>query len=348
MRILVVGDAYVPVDVFRRELDRLVGNHRIEYAQLDMSVSGVGDSESDRRIREYAGSPGQVIDRLDGHQVLVVHGAAVTEAVLDASPELRLVCCARGGPVNIDVEAASRRGIPVVTTPGKNAESVADLTIGFAVLLARGVVRAANYLAAGGRVGESAFEGAEWLGSDLGGHTLGLVGYGHVGRRVAPRARAFGMDVTVYDPYVDADEIRADGLDPVAFDDLLHRSQFVSLHARQTTENRDLFGREQFARMRRGAYFINTARETLVDEEALLAALESGHLAGAALDVIRPRSDGEPSPLLARIDVVVTPHIGGATHETLARGAHMLAEEIERFAAGEQLHTVINREALGE
>ena len=347
MRILVVGDVYVPVDVFRRELDRLAGNHRIDYAQLDMSVQDVGDSESDRRIREYAGSPGQVIDRLDGHDVLVVHGAAVTDAVLDASPPLRLVCCARGGPVNVDLQAASRRGIPVVTTPGKNAESVADLTIGFAVLLARGVMRAAGYLAAGGRVGDSAFEGAEWLGHDLGGHTLGLVGYGHVGRRVAPRARAFGMHVVVHDPYVDAEEIRADGLEPATFDDLLSGSRFVSLHARQTPENRDLFGREQFAQMRPGAFFINTARETLVDEDALLAALESGHLAGAALDVIRPRPDGDPSPLLARKDVVVTPHIGGATHETLARGAHMLAEEIERFAAGEELQTVINPEALG-
>ncbi len=345
MKLLVVGDSYMPVEVFRRAFDRLDGDHRFEYLQLDMERTRVGGSDSERRIREYAGSPEQIIERLTDHDGLVVHGGAVTDEVLDATP-LRLVCCARGGPVNIDVEAATERRIPVVTTPGKNAEAVADLTIAFLVILAGGVVRAAGFLAGGGRVGESTFEGAEWFGHDLGGHLLGLVGYGQVGRRVALRALAMGMEVASFDPNVDDDAMAADGVRPAGFAELLEEARFVSLHARQPASDSDLFGEPEFARMPGGSFFVNTARETLVDEEALFAALSAGHLAGAALDVLRPRPPGEINPLLGLPNVVATPHIGGATFETLDRGATMVAEEIERFEAGGWLLNVINPQVL--
>jgi D-3-phosphoglycerate dehydrogenase / 2-oxoglutarate reductase len=342
VKVLVVGDSYMPAEVFRRAFERLGDDHSFEYLQLDMARTDVGGSGSEQRIREYAGSPTQIIERLSDHDALVVHGGAVTDAVLDAAPGLRLVCCARGGPVNIDVEAASARRIPVVTTPGKNAEAVADLTIAFLVILARGVMRAAGFLAGGGRVGESTFEGAEWFGSDLGGHLLGLVGYGQVGRRVAKRALAMGMEVASFDPYVEREAMTRDGVRAVDFDELLGGSHFVSLHARQPAGGADLFGEPEFSRMRPGSFFVNTARETLVDEAALFAALSSGHLAGAALDVLRPRPDGEVNPLLGLAGVVATPHIGGATFETLDRGALMVAEEIERFEAGAELLNVIN------
>jgi D-3-phosphoglycerate dehydrogenase len=138
----------------------------------------------------------------------------------------------------------------------------------------------------------------------------------------------------------------ADGVRPAEFGELLTEARFVSLHARQPASGPDLFGEPEFARMRHGSFFINTARETLVDEEALLAALSSGHLAGAALDVLRPRAAGEVNPLLGLANVVATPHIGGATFETLDRGAAMVAEEIERFAAGSALVNVINPNVL--
>ena len=346
MKLLVVGDSYMPVEVFRRAFERLGDDHDFDYFQLDMRQTDIGDSDSERRISEFAGSPRQISERLSDHDALVVHGGAVTDAVLDAAPGLRLVCCARGGPVNIDVEAATERGIPVATTPGKNAEAVADLTIAFLVILARGVMRAAGFLSGGGRVGESTFEGAEWFGHDLGGHLLGLIGYGQVGRRVALRALAMGMAVASFDPFVAPAAMAADGVRAVSFGELLAEARFVSLHARQPATGPDLFGEAEFARMRAGSFFVNTARETLVDEEALFAALSSGHLAGAALDVLRPRAAGEVNPLLGLASVVATPHIGGATFETLDRGATMVAEEIERFAAGSALVNVINPAVL--
>jgi D-3-phosphoglycerate dehydrogenase len=340
MRILAVGDSYLPTAVFEQAFEDLAEEHDIDYVQLDETSELVPTTGSERRIREFAGSPDQLVEHMGGVEVLVVHGAPVTDEVL-AAHSLRLVCCARGGPVNVDLEAASARGIPVTTTPGKNAEAVADQTLAFLVMLARRLPKAQRFLLEGNRVGESAFEGAEFIGHDLRGHVLGLVGYGHVGRRVARRALAFGMDVLVYDPYLQLEGEEAVEQVP-SLDTLIRRADFVSLHARATPENENLFGTAQFNAMRPGSYFVNTAREALVDEDALDAALASGHVAGAALDVVRTRPDPGPHPLLRHENVVLTPHVGGATHETLLTGASMLADEIRRLAAGDRLVNVVN------
>jgi D-3-phosphoglycerate dehydrogenase len=346
MKILVVGDSFVPVPVFERGLAGLRAEHRLDYLQLDESEELAPKSTSERSIREYLGTPAQLAARIGDAEILIVHGAPVTDEVLAAAPALKLICCARGGPVNVDVGAASTRQIPVVNTPGKNAESVADQAIAFMVMLARGFPKAQRFLIDGGVLGESAYEGARFMGHDLGGHVLGLVGFGNVGSRVQRRAVAFGMRVVVYDPYVRVDGELASTDQVATLEDLLATSDFVSLHVRATAETANLFGPSQFAAMKPGSYFLNTARESLVDEEALDAALASGHLAGAALDVVRPRAEGGPHPLLRHDNVVITPHIGGATHETLLRGVTMVAEEVKRFAAGEPPRAVVNRAAV--
>jgi D-3-phosphoglycerate dehydrogenase len=343
MRILVAGDSYMGADYFRRGLEPLERQHEIVFIEIGEGKSFVPVTASELALRETIGAPGDLLRYMDGVDVLVVHGAPVTEEVLRASESLQLVCCARGGPVNIDVDAASSRGIPVVTTPGKNAEAVADQTIAFMVMLARGFGRAQRFLLDGGTVGGSAFEGRDFMGDELGGQGLGLVGYGHVGRRVAARADAFGMETVVYDPFVDG----GNGVVQVtALEELLVRSRFVSLHTRATPQNVDFFGTREFATMQRGAFFINTARETLVDEQALDRALDSGQLGGAALDVLRPHSGNGPHPILRHRNIVVTPHIGGATEQTLQRGAAMISREIQRFTQREQLTNVANGEAV--
>ena len=168
---------------------------------------------------------------------------------------------------------STERGLPLVAAPGRNAEAVADLTLAFLVMLARGVPNAQRFLDGGGRLKDN-WEGARFIGSDLRGHALGLVGFGNVGHRVALRARAFGMRVLAYDPYVRA---APDGVERVSdLDELLALADFVSLHARATSENANLFDAARFARMKPGAFFVNTARESLVDEAALDVALASG------------------------------------------------------------------------
>jgi D-3-phosphoglycerate dehydrogenase len=322
----------MPTRYFREAFAGLAQSHEVRYADADETSPYEPETPSERKLSEYLGSPRSLAAELDGIEVLAVQGAPVTAEVLAAGAGLRLVGCARGGPLNIDLDALSARGLPLVNTPGKNSEAVADLTLAFLVMLARGVPRAVRFLQEGRQVRDN-WEGARFMGSDLREHTLGLVGYGQVGQRVAERAQAFGMSVLVYDPYV-----QADGHEQVQLlDELLRRSDFVSLHARATPATERMIDAHALAAMRQGTVLVNTARESLIDEDALDAALSSGHLGGAGLDVFDVPPAGEPSRLLRHENVVLTPHIGGATRETLKQGAEMLAAEIARFAAGEPL-----------
>lgn len=346
MKILVAGDWYCPSAALKRAFSNLASQYEVTFADIAAAPDWKPKTSSELRLKEYLGSPEQLAASLVDHDILVVHGAPVTDAVLSASPNLKLVCVTRGGPVNVDVKAATERGIPIVTSPGKNADAVADLTIAFMIMIARRLPEAMRYVEAGHDFGRDNFEGAKWFGHDLGGHVLGLVGYGQVGRRVARRALAFGMTVHVYDPLLNPEAIRAPDIEPVDLDTLLATADFVSLHARVTAQNRGMIGWKEFAQMKPGAYFINTAREILVDEDALYAALASGRLAGAAFDVTRPPEQGQRHRLLAFPNVVIVAHIGGSTYETLTHGGEMAAAEIERFLRNEPLINVANSEVL--
>jgi D-3-phosphoglycerate dehydrogenase / 2-oxoglutarate reductase len=344
LRILAVGDSYMPPRYFSEAFADLARFHDVELMQIDAGRAFEPSTPSERKLREYQGSPAELAECMPGIEVLVVQGAPVTDQVLDASAQLRLVCCARGGPVNVDVDAVSARRLPLVTTPGKNAEAVADLTLAFLVMMARRLPQAQRFLAEGHRVHDN-WEGARFIGNDLRRHVLGIVGYGEIGRRVAHRALSFGMSVLAYDPYVTlprgSDVVMVD-----TFDELLGTSDFVSLHARATPENANLIDAAALASIKRGACLVNTARETLVDEDALDAALRSGQLGGAALDVVRPSAGDGVHRLLRHDNVVITPHVGGATHETLFQAGEMIAADIVRFAEGIPPLNVFNGAAM--
>ncbi len=343
VRVLVVGDPFMPASVYVPFLASLGDRIAVDSMQITGTASTPPRTESERRLREYVGDPAEVARAAAGHEVLIVHGAPVSAEVLDAAP-IRLVCCARGGPVNVDVAAATGRGIPVVNTPGKNAAAVAELTIAFALLLIRAVPRASRSLAEQGRLAESVFGGEEFFGREAASLTLGLVGLGRVGREVAVRARALGFALLAHDPLIPA--ATADGVDMVPLAALLERSDIVSLHARATPHNRRMFSHAEFARMRPGACFINTARESLVDEPALQAALDQGRLGGAGLDVLERPPAGTRHPLLATPNVLVTPHIGGATTETLARGAQRAVAALASLLDGQVPNNVMNPQVL--
>ena len=343
VRVLVIGDPYLPASVYAPFLAGLGDRIAADSVQITGIAAAPPRTESERRLREYAGDAADVARAAVGHEVLLVHGAPVSAEVLDAGP-VRLVCCARGGPVNVDVAAATGRGIPVANTPGKNAAAVAELTIAFALLLIRAVPRASRSLAERGSAAESVFGGGEFFGREAASVTLGLVGLGRVGHQVAVRARALGFPLLAHDPLLP--DAAAGGVDMVPLDALLERSDLVSLHARATPHNRHMFSHDQFARMRPGACFINTARESLVDEPALQAALDQGRLGGAALDVLERPPPGTRHPLLATPNVLATPHIGGATTETLARGAQRAVAALSSLLDGQVPNDVINPRVL--
>lgn len=338
-RILAVGDRFMPAGAFTRALAALGEAVTVTELQIADASAPAPRTQSEQLIREYAGDPADIAAAVAGHDVLLVHGAPVTAEVLDAAP-LRLVSCARGGPVNVDVAAATERGIPVTNSPGKNAQAVAELTLAFALMLIRGVPASTRYLLDGGLLAQNAFEGGKFIGGEAESMTLGIVGLGHVGQSVAVRAAGLGFTVLAHDPAPPAMVPAAVSL--VGFDDLLIRSDIVSVHARATADNRHLFGAAAFARMRRGSFLINTARESLVDEEALQGALADGLLAGAALDVAERAPGGGRHPLLDLPNVIVTPHIGGATRETLRRGAEMTASAVAALLADAEPDYLLN------
>jgi len=346
MKILVAGDSFVSVEDFRKAFYDISKTNDVSFIVLNEDEKFEPTSDSQKRIREYLGSPDQLIRELDSAECLVVHGAPVTDQVLDASPNLKLVCCARGGPVNVDLLAATERKIPVVTAPGKNADAVADLAMAFMIMLSRNIVRALDHVRATKIVGADNYEGNQFFGHELGGKVLGLVGYGRVGSKVCKRALGFGMEVLVYDPYVDKTKIEAPGVKVTDFKNLISTSDFVSLHARESKENENLFGETEFRSMKPNSFFINTARPSMVDETALLEALWHRRIAGAAMDVLRYDPDRPVNPLLTLENVIVTPHIGGATFETTTKGAQIVATQLQRYLSGLSLETVINPQVL--
>lgn len=346
MKILVAGDSFVTVEDFEQAFSGISEDNEVRYIKMDEKESFMPSSESEKRIKEYLGSPAQLIREINSSECLVVHGAPVTDAVLDISKNLKIVCCARGGPINVDVLAAGKRGIPVVTAPGKNADAVADLAIAFMILLSRNLIRALDHVRTEKIVGADNYEGNQFFGHELGGKVLGLIGYGRVGSKVATRALGFGMTILVYDPYLDKSKIERPGVSVSNLHNLLSQSDFVSLHARESKENEKLLGEKEFALMKPSAFFINTARPSMVDEDALYNVLKNKFIAGAAMDVIKYDSSRPINPLLSLNNVIVTPHIGGATFETTTKGAEIVAKQLERYLSGLPLETVINPDVL--
>jgi phosphoglycerate dehydrogenase-like enzyme len=243
----------------------------------------------------------------------------IDSAVLDVAPRLRVIARYGVGIDNVDLDAARRRGIAVTNTPGANAESVAELTIAFVGALARSVVPASAAVRTGG------WPRVEGVG--IAGKILGLLGLGAIGREVARRGRALGMEVLAHDPALTPDEIRATGAEPASAEEVVARADFLSLHVPVLPETRGMVDAQLLARMRPGAFLINAARGELVDEEALADALESGHLAGAALDSLTAEPPPPDHRLLALHNVIVTPHVGAHTDAaTIEMGRGALAD----------------------
>lgn len=312
-----------------------------------IQVKGTGakflsDDAAGIEIKEYIGAPEQIIPHVGDVDIIAVHVAPVTRSIIDAAPNLRLIACARGGPVNVNVEYATERCIPVVYTPGRNADAVADLTIALMIMQARRLCKAAWEMKHDPGYAFRRDRKGEYVGTELSGKTLGLLGLGAVGRKVALRAVGFDMTVLVYDPYIAPSAAQEVAARVVDADTLLGESDFVSIHMRLTPETECFIDAEALSKMKRSAYLINTARGGIVDEQALYAALSRGTIAGAALDVFREEPPDKSNPLFSLANVIMLPHIGGQTQEINARGSAMIVEDVMAFLSQRQLCRRIN------
>ena len=285
-------------------------------------------------VDEASGSEDRMIEGLAGVEVCVTQMGPLTETVLDAADSLRLFCVSRGGPVNANLDAATRHGVAVCSAPGRNAVATAEHTVAMMLATMRRIPQTHSDLTSASW--RSDYYGYDNVGPELSGSTVGLVGYGAVGSRVARILAGFDARVLVFDPYLDEAVLRGSAR-LVELDELLASSLIVSLHARATSESAGMIGREQLAAMREGSVLVNCARGSLLDYDALCDALESGHLFGAALDVFPNEPIPEGSRLLSVPGLVMTPHLAGASKQTAQNAARIVAEEVGRYLRGEPL-----------
>lgn len=303
-----------------------------------LSSAGIAVLERRHEVRELAGSDRQeLLAALADACALVVRSATQVDAeLLAAAPELRVVGRAGIGVDNIDLEAATRAGVMVVNAPASNIVSAAEHA--FALLLAQArQIAPADASMRAGRWDRALFNGVE-----LNGKTLGVIGFGRIGKLVASRAKAFGMDVVAYDPYIAPDSGRRIGAEIVALEDLYARSDFITIHLPKTKETTGLLGEAAFAAMREGVRLVNASRGGIVDEVALAASLATGKVAGAALDVFEVEPLPSDSPLLGLSQVVLTPHLGASTTEAQDRAGIDVAEAVVAALAGELVASAVN------
>ncbi len=273
-------------------------------------------------------------------EVLIVGYEPVDKQVIDQLANLRVVACARGGvEANVDVEQASLRGIPVIYTPGRNADAVADLAFGLLLCEVRNIARTSN-LILNRNWAEVSWDIAgntpskKFSGSELCGKKIGIIGYGAVGQKVGRRSIGFEMKVKVFDPYWKADSSRPDAVVSVDLPTLLRESDFVIVCAKLTPETRHLIGEEQLRLMKPTSYLINVSRGAIIDQTALAVALQERRIAGAGLDVLEVEPIDHDDPLLFLSNVTITPHIGGASSDIVTRQSKMILEDLKRWTVG--------------
>ncbi|GAA3960177.1 2-hydroxyacid dehydrogenase [Actinomadura viridis] len=340
MTILAAGDHFVRTDLLTGALRAELGGGpdggpAIRELTLPWPVEPFGRVAE---VDEASGTEDLMIEAVGGIEVAVTQMAPFTRKVLENAPGLRLVVVSRGGPVNVNVEAATERGIRVCYAPGRNATATAEFTVGMLLATLRRIPETHAALALRGEWASDYYT-YEKCGLEIEGTTVGLVGCGAIGGRVARILAAFGAEVLIFDPYAPAD---VPGERVGSLDELMSRARIVSLHARVTPETRGLIGAREIGLMPRGSVLVNVARGPLLDYDALCDALESGQLMGAGLDTFAV----EPPPPGARIfdvpNLVMTPHLGGASRAVAEKAARIVAAEVGRYRRGEPLAHCLN------
>lgn len=335
-RILLAGDHFIRNDLLRAALrDEVDAELDLRELVLPWPVEPFG---SVAEVDEASGSEDDLIAALADVEVCMTQMAPITSRVLAEAPSLQLVCVGRGGPVNVNVPAAAEAGVSVTFAPGRNATATAEHTVALMLAAMRSIPQRDAELRDG--QWRSDYYQYDEVGPELQGSTVGIVGFGAIGQRVAAIVRGFGADVVVFDPFADDATLEGVASRASTLDELLARSLVVTLHARATPETRGLIGAEQVRAMRPGSIVVNAARGSLVDYDAVCSALQDGHLGAAAFDVFPAEPLPADSPLFATPNVVMTPHLAGASKETAHNAAAMMAAEVRRHLVGEPLTNV--------
>ena len=346
--------AFITARIDKTQVDRLISNG-FEVEQGGFGLTGVKLTEA------------ELIEKFKGIDVGIVEFENITAAVLECAKRLKVVACLRNEPgASLDIAGATQRGIPALFAPGRNAVAVAEYTLGLMISVARSIptthhlLRYTDDLTAvsySDKSGDRKNVTSEWSmdpdapfqrfqGDELMGKTVGLVGAGVIGQEIAKRVIALGMKVIAFDPYAKADQLAKVSIKSVELDELAKQSDFVVMAAKVTPESTGLFGAKQFALVKGSAYFINTARAALVDYKALLKVLQEKKIAGAALDVYPTEPLPTDSPFRTLSNVVLSPHLAGATREVVEHHSKMVVDDLLGLLEGKVPNRLANPEVI--
>jgi len=335
VKVLLLGDRFITVQTLENVFREVFKDYNADFTFLtltdDWPVEPVKQNEE---VSEYCGSDEEITPLMADVDILVTHTGCITKKVLDAAPKLQIIGAVRGGPVNINVPECTKRGIPVVYAPGRNAGAVAEFTIGLMIAATRNIVFCHDSFH-NHKSWRGDMYAYEYIHNELSACTTGLFGFGAVGARVCRLLNAFGSRVIAYDPYVSEETKAAAECEFVPFETLLAESDILSLHARYTSDTRNIFNRETIGKMKEGAVLINTARGEMVDHSALYEALKTGRLRCAALDVFEAEPPADDSPLFGLDNVIACTHLAGASKQAAIIGARRGIEGVLTFLKGE-------------
>jgi D-3-phosphoglycerate dehydrogenase len=340
---IAVGDLFIGEDIMKKALEE----------EFDTNAScffwgsrDKGEMRTKVKNLELGGPtaeqfPEALLDSGAEAEILMIHLCPVPRALIEAMPKLRIIASTRGGVENVDVEAASEHGIAVISNPAHNANAVAELTVGLMLAETRNIARS-----------HSALKEGQWRekyprsGSipELRGSTVGLIGFGSIGRLTARKLRCFDVKILIHDPFVNGEDIREAGGKPATIEELLSSADIVSLHARAHPDSKPILGRTEFGLMKKTAYFINTARANIVDMEALRETLSTGAISGAALDVFDKEPIPDDDPLIRLDNVTLTNHRGSDTLNSYEDSPGMVAKEVKKFFGNKKPYLLRNPE----
>ena len=326
MKIVGIGDLFIPASYIEKGFAPLrEKGHLVEV--MDWPLKSFDELQNYNLLVETQGCqalqpPQCVFELCADADVIVTQFCTVTRELVDACPKLKAIGVLRGG------EYAREKGIEVFNAPGRNAEAVSDFTVGMIICEARNIARGHHGILTGRWIRDYSNSG---MIPDLPGRTVGLIGCGAIGMKVAKKLSGFDMTLLGYDPFASAERCKEAGIEPVELDELMARADFVSLHARLTAENRHLIDARRLALMKPTAYLINTSRAGLIDEAALVEALRAKKIAGAALDVYEHEPPQPDDPLLALDNVTLTPHMAGGSNDAFFNTPILLRKRMEAW-----------------
>ncbi len=332
MKVLILGDRFMTNEILKEAMDKRFADSNIELEYVDhMDQWPVEPLQVTDEVSEFCGCDDEIVPLVADVDAILTHTGCISKKVIDAAKELKVVALGRGGPVNVNKDACTDRKIPILYAPGRNSGAVAEYTIGMILAVMRSIPLSHYYLRYKNEW-RGDYYAYESVGKELVDSTIGLIGFGAIGRKVAKIMSAFGTKVMVADPYLSEDDKSTmKEYEFVELDTLLKKADIISLHTKFTPETEGMIGKREIGLMKETAVFINTARGQLVDHDALYQALAEKSISGAALDVFEAEPPQASSKLFTLENVVATPHLGGASIGAAKIGASIAADQIYKY-----------------